>query len=65
MPVRPAQDRRGDTLASQWGRDSSFQSGSQRGGGVAGVIAVVLALAFGAAGGYAAAYFTQPDNTPR
>lgn len=54
---------RGYTLTSQWGRDSSFQSGSKRGIGVAGVIAIVFALALGAAGGYAAAYFTQPDNS--
>lgn len=50
-------------MASQWGRDSSFQSGSKRGGGVAGAVAVVLALTLGAAGGYAAAYFTQPDKS--
>lgn len=50
-------------MTSQWGRDSGFQSGSKRGGGVAVVFAVVLALALGAAGGYAAAYFTQPDNS--
>lgn len=50
-------------MASQWGRDSSFQSGRKRGGGVASVIAVVFALALGAAGGYAAAYFTQPDKS--
>ena len=51
----------GNTLASQWGRDSGFQSGGKRGGGAATISALILALALGVAGGYGAFRFTQPD----
>lgn len=49
-------------MASQWGRDSGFQSGRKRGGPALTVIVVLLALLFGVAGGYAAFRFGQPST---
>lgn len=49
-------------MASQWGRDSSFQSGGKRRSGTVTVIAVIISLVLGAAGGYGALRFIEGDS---
>jgi chromosome segregation ATPase len=49
-------------LTSQWGRDSSFQSGGKRRSGAVTVIAVIISLVLGAAGGYGALRFIEGDS---
>jgi len=48
---------KGDELANQWGRDSSFQSAGKRRGGGLTAIAMITCLVLGAATGYAAFRF--------
>lgn len=48
---------KGDELANQWGRDSSFQSAGKRRGGGLTAIAMITCLVLGAAAGYAAFRF--------
>lgn len=55
--------REGNNLASQWGRDSSLQSGGTRGSSALTVILMILCLGLGAAGGYAGFRLYTPDSS--
>ena len=58
-----AYGQEGIPLSSQWGRDSNFQTGRKRGGGLLTAVALILALGVGFAAGFAGLRFLQPDTT--
>ena len=49
-------------MATQWGRDSSFQSGGRRGSAGLIIVVSILSLALGFGGGYAAFRYMQPGQ---